>query len=314
MDDPVTRRTILATGAAALAGTSGCLAIGGGGNPSTATPTATTDRGPGELTFGQGFSENGVQAVPKDATVQHSVLYETDGGALDVHAADGRQYLFMTVQTGGSPGIDLPSPSDFLVSHADGEARATQSVGSISPDRLRPDDREAVYDIAAEREVTEIEGWLAFPVPAVGEFEAALLELEPSEPGRPAATWNLSQGTKAALGAAAPAPVVESVMVPDSVPAGEPASVSVIARNDGDGLGRLRLGLNVDGAAARSVRVDVPAGETTTWEGDLEVPDAGTVTVEVRSAGDRFERTVTVGEGDGAGGNETVSGNETAGG
>lgn len=296
MNETTRRGLLRAAVGCSVAGTAGCLALGGGSEPEpTATPT--TDRGPGELRFGQGFSENGVRAQPTDPVVQRSVLHETEAGALDVHTDLDRQYLFVEVETGGSPGIDLPAPDDFSVVFGDEAVRATQTVASVPPGRLRPDDHEEVYDTAAEREVTDITGWLAVPLPRTGDFERAVLSLRPTEPGRPRASWNLPERTRAALAATPSPPTVEGLSVPASVESDAAIPVTVTTGGDGSVPARLRLGINVDGTAATAARVDVPAGEAATWEGTVDPPATGSTTVEVRTATERLTRTVEVGGG-----------------
>lgn len=298
-----TRRSLLAgAGTAVVGALAGCISLSGGQSDSSDDPQTTTYPGDAlRLTFGTEFSQNGIRARPIATAVQRSVHVRRDASA-DVHAGEGRQLLFLDVQTGNSPGIDPPLPADFAVD-VGGELHRGWTTHPDVDGLPVPDEFPVPYgkEGATGRQETDIyggeghRGWVGFDLPASPGEDPNLL-LQPTEAGRPFAVWPLPDPTVDRLGAPFPAFSVEDTTVPGSAEGGE-AQVSVTAANDGDGEGTFRVAVVAgDGDATALGGTAIAPGEAGTWEGSVAVPEDGdAVTVAVRTAAEEVTREVRIG-------------------
>lgn len=295
---PVTRRECIGGVAAGVAGTAGCLSLSGGDAepPREARRTTYPERAI-ELEFGTEFSENGIRARPLAASVQRSV-HVRDGST--VHAVDGRQFVFVDVATGNSPGIDPPVPGDFAFDVDDRLYR-----GWTTPPDLdvlpTPDEFESHYGSTAETGGDESDiyggadqrGWVGFALPT-GVEAVPNLVLRPTEAGRPFAFWQLPDAPADRLRAPPASLSVPSVSLPESVGAGGEIRASVTAENAGEAEGRLRVALDAAGTVTTG-GVTVGPGETNTWEGSVAAPATGdAVEVAVRTPPREVTRSVPI--------------------
>lgn len=310
-DRSTTRRRVLSrlaagvAGTAGAVGTAGCISLAGGGGDGDSDPSgdAGTTTRPGdalELSFGTEFSENGIRCRPLGIGVQRSVHVRRESGA-DVAAPDGRQYVFLDVATGNSPGIDPPVPEDFALDVGGELHRGWIAAPGVEGEPV-PDEYPVPYteEAASGREERDIyggdgqNGWIGFDLPATVDAAVDLL-LKPTEAGRPFAIWSVPRETVDRLGAPPAAFSVADVSVPESVAPGDPLTASVTAENAGDGPGRFRAVLAAgDSTTLGGTRVE--AGAAGTWEGTVIAPESGeAVEVAVRTVPEDFAREVRIG-------------------
>lgn len=255
----------------------------GDGTPGGTEPPPTTE----PLEFGESATVGELDVRPTGAVVQDSYVALVYPDFADVVAAEGQQYLFLTVDASGSP---APAPEDFAV--LAGEASyAGQPRGSGG----RPYRDERPYTPDAGH------GWLLYELPAPVESEHVAVELDVGE-GEPP-TWHLPDDVVERLRGPAPAFEVRDLSAPDAVRADEPIEVSATVENVGDGPGTFRGSLNQEGDVlygASPFSFDLDAGAERTWRGTVtthqrpEVESETTVRLRVRSAGGDFDRDVVV--------------------
>jgi len=261
---PSGRRTFLASVGTAAASLAGCLGAPDGSN-GTPTPTATStpgSTGPVTAPLGATIDVDGVRVTVSDLVAAHSVRYLSAPDAFDVVAADGDQFVFVSVTAEG--GSRPPSPDAFGVTVAD--VRYSSGLEALGPARVDAPVRGRRYDD------TERHGYLAFRLPApIATTDLAILSDE--------ARWTVPSSVAEPM--QSPPPAFETgVDVPTSVPANEPIPITVDLTNEGDGPGVFRGAINYQGPlySASSFDVSLAAGESTTHEAtvdyyvDSEVP------------------------------------------
>ena len=287
---PSTRRTFLAGAAAALAG-----CVSGRSDPGTSdgtpeqTPAPTTSERPARstLAFGETATVGELDVRPTGAVVQDSYVALVYPDFADVVAAEGRQFLFLTVDASGSP---APAAEDFAVVAGDA-AYAGEPRGSAG----RPYREGRPYTPDAGH------GWILYELPAPLEGERIAVELDVDDGDPP--TWHLPEDVVARLRGPAPAFEVRDFEAPDSVRPDEPIEVSATIANVGDGDGTFRASLNQEGDllyGADPFSFDLAAGAERAWTETVATHQRGeiegqlTVRLRFRSAGGDFDRDVVV--------------------
>ena len=284
---PSTRRTFLAGAAAALAG-----CVSGRRNPGTSddTPATTTEPPAATLDFGETATVGELDVRPTEATVQHSYVALVYPDFADVVAADGGQFLFVTVDVGGTEDAPAPAASDFRVATDEASYEGRQRGESGHPYR----DGGAYTRDAGH-------GWLLYELPAPVESERVALEFH--DDGAAKAAWHLPDDVTSRLRGPQPSFEVRGFSAPDTVGPDEPIEVSATIANVGDGSGTFRGSLNQEGDAlygADPFSFDLEAGAEREWTGTVtthqrgELENALTVRLRFRSAGGDFDRDVVV--------------------
>ncbi len=299
------RRSLLASGVSVLVGLAGCVAGNddGGGNGGTSTTTSTdpttpastttttpttttTDPDPPRLEFGAAGSVDGLAVTPTGAGVQCSLFYLTTADQMGVIDPDGKRLLFVDVDVEGGG----PDPSAFVL-EAGGETypASTQFSGqraySLAPESRRGE----------EYRTDDPTGWVGFTVPAGIAADEPRLRLD--REGSPA--WSLPAEQAATLRGGEPTFAVRSVDVPDTAADADAIPLSVTVENTGAGPGTFRFVVNHRGptyAPARQ-RVDLSAGETRTYETDLDpygTNPGDSVRLAVTTAAEEWEYTVEI--------------------
>lgn len=137
---PCSRRRLLATSVAAVAGAAGCVS----GTPETATdPPTDTDRTP-DTTTATPTPERGVELV--DLSVADFVVYPLSGTHPHVHRRAGMQYVVTRLGTE----LEWGAVSDRLVLDLDGEAATPAERQPVSWDH---DDVEVAFAVPKDRQV-----------------------------------------------------------------------------------------------------------------------------------------------------------------
>ena len=287
---PSTRRRFLAGAVAALAG-----CVSGGRDPSTnddtpeQTPVPTTSERPASstLAFGETATVGELDVRTTGAVVQDSYVALVYPDFADVVAAEGRQYLFLTVDANGTP---APAAEDFAIVTGDA-AYVGQPRGSAG----RPYREGRPYTPDAGH------GWLLYELPAPVESERIAVEFRPDEGAT--ATWRLPEDVVGRLRRPAPAFEVRDFQAPDTVRPDEPIEVSATVANVGDGAGTFRGSLNQEGDllyGADPFSFDLDAGEERAWSETVTTHQGGeiegqvTVRLRFRSAGGDHDRDVVV--------------------
>lgn len=284
---PSTRRTLLAGAAAALAG---CVSgrRDPGTNDDTPAPTTTEPPDDATLDFGETATVGDLSVQPTDATVQHSYVALVYPDFADVVTADGGQFLFLTVDVGGT--ADAPAPSDFRVA-TDGASYEGRNRGESG----YPYRDGAAYTRDGKH------GWILYDVPSPVESERVALELDVGEDET--ATWRLPDDVVARLRGPPPSFEVRDFSAPDSVRPDEPIEVSATVANVGEGPGTFRGSLNQEGDAlygADPFSFDLEAGAEREWTGTVtthqrsDLDSQLTVRLRFRSAGGDADRDVVV--------------------
>jgi hypothetical protein len=282
---PSTRRSLLVGAAAMLAGCSaGSPRSGtGDGTPGETEPPLTIE----PLEFGESATVGELDVRPTGAVVQYSYVALVYPDFADVVAAEGQQYLFLTVDASGSP---APAPEEFAVLAGE-SSYAGQPRGSAG----RPYRDERPYTPDAGH------GWLLYDLPVPVESEHVAVELDVGE-GEPQ-TWHLPDDVVERLRGPAPAFEVRDFEAPSVVRPEEPIEVSATVANVGDGRGTFRGSLNQEGDllyGADTFSFDLEAGEERDWTETVtthqrpEVESETTVRLRFRSAGGDFDRDVVV--------------------
>jgi hypothetical protein len=262
---PSGRRAVLASIGTAAIGLSGCL---GGGSPaeptrtSTATPTETPAGD--AATLGDAVAVDGATVTVSDLVTAHSVRYLSAPDAMDVHPADGDQFVFVAVAADGSG--TPPAPDRFgLVAD---DARYGSGIEYLGPARV------AAPVTGRRYGESNPEGFLGFRVPAPLDAESVVVVLgsdgpertdTPPEPGDVVAEWTVPPAAADPLRSPPPA-FSAAADVPESVPADEPIPVTIDVTNEGDGPGVFRAAINQQGPlyGAEGIDRSLAAGESAT--------------------------------------------------
>jgi hypothetical protein len=249
------RRTYLATMAAV--GAAGCLDKLPG-----SAPKRTTADSP---------SQPATEPTPEHAVVDvtsvsitHSVRYVLQFDHNGVYTAEGRQFVFLTVDDVGTP---THTRSAFSVV-ADGESYWATTFRDNQPHAFDPSKR--AYRRDADPFEPGREGWLCFVVPTeLDSLPELRLESE-------AGTWQWPlSGAERAL---APPPAWElSVDAPETVPPKSTFEIEVSATNVGDGAGRFRGAVNFKNLSyhTETVGLSLAPGESGAAAVEAESGDAG---------------------------------------
>lgn len=248
---PSTRRTLLASLGAGVAGFAGCLnddAPGSGTPTGTDTPTATpTDSGAdATTTLGASLAVGDRTVTVSGVDHRHTFRYLSAPDAFGVTVADG-QFVFVGVEATGSG--TPPDPEAFGFAFGDQQVGATTFLDYGPVDPLSVGEREYSVD--------HPQGYLAFEVPAPLGASTAAVTLGD-------ARWTVPSSALDPLSDPAPSFAVTYGDVPASVPRDEPITVPLSVTNEGEGDGVFRGAVNHTGPmyGADEFTLSVPAGES----------------------------------------------------
>lgn len=262
----------------------------------TATSTTTSDKLhiPSQLPWGESTTYDGTEVTPTDAWQQHSVLTLATPDTFGVQDFSGRQILFVTVDIDGSDPV--PQPGDFTIDAA-GERYIgwTHYEGFGAPYDIRPDERASAYDPTSH----DRGGWIGFILPTELDADSPRLLVQFAGESEGATRWPLPDDLTQALNAPTPHIKLDTLELPDTVPASESFDVTLTATNHGKGPGIFRAAVNEAGPqyVGHAVRLSVPSGESRTTSVSIagsSGTDADTMTIGVVTVRGSFERTVTL--------------------
>jgi hypothetical protein len=254
------RRSYLASLAAAAAGLAGCTSApgGSGGGSATDSPSDTATDSAAERTLGDTYEGDGYTVTLTDVAARKSVLayYAPDAFGVET-APEGERYAFVGVETtGGSP-----PPRESFRFVAEGEEFEPAEVSRDVRRDFAPV-METRYEPSSPN--GDGKGWVAFAVPErlQGSLRVTV----------DAASWQLPESVAAPFREAVPAFEIDDVAIPDAVDADEAIPIAVEFRNVGDAGGTLRGALNHTGPlhGADAFTLDIPAGSRATWETSIE--------------------------------------------
>jgi hypothetical protein len=251
------RRFLTVCGAGLLAG---CLGESGANTPDDAGEPGSPGDTPGEDdTPSDGASDGPAVSVDVE-TLQPALVALSTPDSIGVYSADRTQYLFLQL---AAEGDEAPTRSE-LEFRFDGNLH-DPFEGEDATDLWR------LYDEAASRYDAERgEGWICFPLPATGAPEGAGLTWD-------GGVWGAGPALRDRLAAEAP-PLSVSWSAPDTVEAGEAATVELSVTNEGEREGRFvgalnRVGPRVAYTPVTSASRRIPAGGTETWTLDTDELD-----------------------------------------
>ncbi len=280
------RRELLAAVGVGIAGFAGCLedstAPGSGETPDAGTdepPDSDTD----EPTDSSTDAPAGTGTV-RDVLVTPEVVALDSPDSIGTFGSREQQYVVATVVADGSSG---PAAEEFALT-ADGETYAAGTeiaeYADVLTDRGRP------YSPAENPE-----GWIAVQVPKPLDVEEAAITWPDGERA-------LGEEALARLRRPPTTFEVRSFDVPETAAIDETITVPVTVENRGDAAGTFVGALNLVQplyAPEGSIRLDVPAGETGTWEREFEVdasryPEGSSIGFRLKWRDDSLDRTVEV--------------------
>ena len=305
---PSSRRAVLASAAAGLAAVAGCTAPSDGSSGSggdTDAPSETVTDTPTDRPLGDTYEGDGYAVTVTDVAARKSVLayYAPDAFGVET-APEGERFAFVGVEASGER---LPPRESFRFRAGD----RTFEPAAVSRDVRR--DFAPVMETRYEPSSPNGDGtgWVAFAVPAnlTADLGVAVDD----------ASWSFPDSAAEPVRGPVPEFELGAVSVPSVVDADEPIPVSVEFENAGDGDGTLRGALNHYGPlhGASAFRLDVAAGETTTWETAIDYHlrdefDTDTVQFAVATTAGNVERSVTVRGGGTPSGDSTADGTATS--
>lgn len=295
-----TRRSLLAS-AAALTSLAGCLGGGPGGDENetttttttttstTTTTTTTTESEPTHFAFGDSASDGEWTITPTDAHAQTSLFHLKTADQMGVIDPEGKRLLFVDLEVQGS----APEPDEFLL-EIDGETyRGWTNYAGHRSYNLSPRNRRG-----QDYRTDEPTGWIGFEVPAGVEAEEAGLRLDRDE----SPVWDVPADTVSDLRLDEPVFEVQSIEVPETAASLETIPFSITVANTGMAAGTFRFVINYQGPTYKPSRqrVEVEAGETRTWETELDpygTSGAESVRFEVATATENTTYTVELDSG-----------------
>jgi len=243
------RRRYLGSAASALGlAVAGCLERGGA---AASGATGTDDGTTSDETTPEGTTFAGVEV--SDVTVTPELVAMNSPDSIGTYGDRDEQYVVATVSA------DVSNAPEYGAFELDVDGTAHAADGDVGGMSGRLWEFEAAYGVDAAAE-----GWVAFTVPKPLDTESAAI----SWPGGdhaldPSAVDRLSRPPTALE--------IREFAAPESVEVGEEASLSVTVENVGDVGGTFvgalnRVGPWVAYAPQAALSLDVPAGETATWE------------------------------------------------
>lgn len=288
-----TRRSLLAS-AVALTSVAGCLGGGTGGteNETTTTTTTTTSTTTTTTTepqatrheFGDSGSVDELTVTPTGAHTQSSLFHLKTADQMGVIDPEGKRLLFVDLEVEGGG----PEPDEFLLDVGGETYRGWTNFGGTRSYMLAPWSRRG-----QDYRTDEPTGWIGFDVPAGVEAEEAGLRLD--REGSP--VWRVPAKQVSELRLAEPVFEVQSIEVPETAESLETIPFSITVANTGMAAGTFRFVINYQGPTYKPSRqrVEVEAGETRTWETELDpygTSGAESVRFEVATATENTTYTV----------------------
>lgn len=268
------RRRFLGTVAAGLSGGAGCLDRGVSGSGTSPTPSGRPDESETEP------ERPDADVTVRDVTVRPEVVALKTPDSIGPYGGRGDQFLLARVAAAGE---DPPMRDEFAF-EVDGETFApTTTVDGIRIRQLRVEGGRAdPYESGA--------GWLVFQCPKPVDANGAALTW-------PGGEHVLAEGVTAGLGREPASFEVTAFDVPESVETGETVPIGLTVANVSDSDGTFVAGLNrAGGGVAHSpetaLAVDVPAGESATWE--YRYPDGDYLSFVLHWRGGRLIHEVAV--------------------
>ena len=277
------RRFVLGT--VALVASAGCL---GTGDPGDSEETTTTTPSTGTPETETATTTDLAPLTVSEVTVTPAVVARDSPDTIDVSGDADEQFVIVELSADGTP---APGTADLAL-ETDGRTFDVRSgVGGMAGE---------LWDFG-EPYGGSSSGWVAFVLPNPHETTSATLSW-------PGGSFELSAAARSALGRPPTSFQVREFSVPETIRIDEDATLAVTVENtsevDGTWVGAVnRSGPSVAYIPETSISLDVPAGETATWEytntpDDRIGSETGTMSFEVRWRGDSLSRSVEVIEND----------------
>lgn len=277
------RRSVLGT--MALVATAGCL---GAGVPSEPEETTTTTPSTGTPEKETATTTELAPLTVSEVTVTPAVVARDSPDTIDVSGDADEQFVIVQLSADGTP---APGTADLALETDSQSFDVRTGIGGMAGELW---DFGEPYDEGSA-------GWVAFVLPNPHETAAATFTW-------PGGSFELSAAARSALGRPPTSFQVREVSVPEAVGIEADADLAVTVENtgevDGTWIGAVnRSGPSVVHIPETSISLDVPAGETATWEytntpDDRIGSEPGTMSFELRWRGDSLTRSVEVIEDD----------------